>query len=146
VKPIIHFFTEDLEFKLKHKKILKSSLCEVANSHKKQIEELNYIFCSDSYLHSINLQYLNHDTYTDIITFDNSIDKEIIGDIFISIERVAENAFKFNVTKELELYRIMSHGLLHLCGFKDKKKDDKLKMTEAENKALLVFQRNLNAK
>jgi len=121
-------------------------LCEVANSHKKQIEELNYIFCSDSYLHSINLQYLNHDTYTDIITFENSIDKEIIGDIFISIERVAENAFKFKVTKEQELYRIMSHGLLHLCGFKDKKKDDKLKMTEAENKALMVFQRNLKAK
>jgi rRNA maturation RNase YbeY len=146
VKPSIHFFTEDLEFKLKQKKILKSCLCFVASSHKKRIEELNYIFCSDNYLHSINLQYLNHDTYTDIITFDNSIDEEIIGDIFISVERVIENAIKFNVTKEEELFRVMSHGLLHLCGYKDKKKDEKLKMTEAENKALMLFQRNLKAK
>jgi rRNA maturation RNase YbeY len=142
----VNFFTENTKFKLSQKRNIKSALSEIASAYKKDISELNYIFCSDDYLHSINLQYLNHDTYTDIITFDNSLNNSsLLGDIFISIDRVKENAIKFNVTFEQELYRVLSHGLLHLCGFKDKKKEDKEKMTKAENKALLIFQRSLKA-
>lgn len=145
-KPSIHFFTEDLTFKLKQVRKVKAALIQVASNYHKSIEEINYIFCSDSYLHSINLEYLQHDTYTDIITFDNSVSADLLmGDIFISVDRVKENAKKFQIEFHQELYRVMSHGLLHLCGFKDKKKADKEKMTDAENKALKVFYNILKA-
>jgi rRNA maturation RNase YbeY len=96
--------------------------------------ELSYIFLNDEGLHKINLEYLKHDTYTDIITFDNSEDEDVIeGDIFISVERIAENAKKFKVDFEIELTRVMAHGVLHLCGYLDKKPDDVKLMREMED-------------
>jgi rRNA maturation RNase YbeY len=130
---MIHFCTEDITFSLKEKLKHKAWLNEVAKQEAKKILELTYVFCSDEYLLQINQEYLNHDTLTDIVTFDNSEDpKKIEGDIFISIERVRENGNKLG-TSETELERVMVHGLLHLLGYKDKKKEDKALMTEKEN-------------
>ena len=130
---MIHFCTEDITFSLKEKLKHKAWLNEVAKQEGKKILELSYVFCSDDYLLEINKEYLNHDTLTDIVTFDNSEDpKKIEGDIFISIERVRENGNKLG-TSETELERVMVHGLLHLLGYKDKKKEDKALMTEKED-------------
>ena len=130
---MIHFCTEDITFSLKEKLKHKAWLNEVAKQEGKKILELTYVFCSDEYLLQINQEYLNHDTLTDIVTFDNSEDpKKIEGDIFISIERVKENGDKLG-TSETELERVMVHGLLHLLGYKDKKKEDKALMTEKED-------------
>jgi rRNA maturation RNase YbeY len=130
---MIHFCTEDITFSLKEKLKHKAWLNEVAKQEAKKILELTYVFCSDEYLLQINQEYLNHDTLTDIVTFDNSEDpKKIEGDIFISIERVRENGNKLG-TSETELERVMVHGLLHLLGYKDKKKEDKALMTEKED-------------
>ena len=130
---MIHFCTEDITFSLKEKLKHKAWLNEVAKQEGKKILELTYVFCSDEYLLQINQEYLNHDTLTDIVTFDNSEDpKKIEGDIFISLERVRENGNKLG-TSETELERVMVHGLLHLLGYKDKKKEDKALMTEKED-------------
>ncbi len=130
---MIQFCTEDITFSLKEKLKHKAWLNEVAKQEGKKILELSYVFCSDDYLLQINQEYLNHDTLTDIVTFDNSEDpKKIEGDIFISIDRVKENGEKLG-TSETELERVMVHGLLHLLGYKDKKKKDKALMTEKED-------------
>ena len=130
---MIQFCTEDVTFSLKEKLKHKAWLNEVAKQEGKKILELSYVFCSDEYLLQINQEYLNHDTLTDIVTFDNSEDpKKIEGDIFISIDRVKENGEKLG-TYETELERVMVHGLLHLLGYKDKKKEDKALMTEKED-------------
>ena len=102
-----------------------------------KLKELNYIFCSDAYLLQINQQYLNHDTYTDIITFDNSEqEKVIVGDIFISAERISENALKFKVPEANEMHRVIIHGALHLLGYKDKTAESKKLMTQMEDNYL----------
>lgn len=136
----IYFFKEDCQFDLRKLRKYKSWLIQVAYFYKFEIQELNYIFCSDEFLHKINLDYLNHDTYTDIITFDlqepSEENKNIESDIFISIDRVTENARKLNISFKEELARVMAHGLLHLIGFKDKSDEDKKGMRLAENKAL----------
>jgi probable rRNA maturation factor len=130
---MIQFCSEDITFSLKEKLKHKAWLNEVAKQEGKKILELSYVFCSDDYLLQINQEYLNHDTLTDIVTFDNSEDpKKIEGDIFISIDRVKENGEKLG-TSETELERVMVHGLLHLLGYKDKKKEDKAVMTEKED-------------
>jgi probable rRNA maturation factor len=130
---MIQFCTEDITFSLKEKLKHKAWLNEVAKQEGKKILELSYVFCSDEYLLQINQEYLNHDTLTDIVTFDNSEDpKKIEGDVFISIDRVKENGEKLG-TSETELERVMVHGLLHLLGYKDKKKEDKALMTEKED-------------
>jgi rRNA maturation RNase YbeY len=130
---MIQFCTEDITFSLKDKLKHKAWLNEVAKQEGKKILELSYVFCSDDYLLQINQEYLNHDTLTDIVTFDNSEDpNKIEGDIFISIDRVKENGEKLG-TSETELERVMVHGLLHLLGYKDKKKEDKALMTEKED-------------
>jgi rRNA maturation RNase YbeY len=98
-----------------------------------KLGEINFIFCSDAYLLELNVEYLNHDTYTDIISFDYSVGKELHGDIYISLERVKENAEVFGVTLESELGRVMIHGILHLCGYKDKSDSDKKLMRSKEN-------------
>ncbi len=103
------------------------------------IGEINYIFCDDEYLHKLNVEFLNHDTLTDIISFDNTMGKEISGDIFISIERVKDNAKDFNVTFAEELHRVMIHGVLHYMGFKDKTDIEKQEMRNAENNALSLL-------
>lgn len=133
----INFFVENINFKLKKKLILKKWILQVSKNEHFIIENLNYIFCSDSYLLEINKTYLKHDDFTDIITFDSSEIKHIIsGDIYISLERVVENSAKLNIMFEQELYRVMIHGLLHLCGYTDKNPLDKLKMTEMEDISL----------
>lgn len=133
---MITFLTEDITFGLKEKLKHKAWLKDVAKAEGFTIGELNYIFCSDAYLLDINQKYLSHDTLTDIVTFDNSEDPKMIeGDIFISIERVRENAIKFD-TKGSELQRVMVHGLLHLAGYKDKDKAQKELMRNKENEHL----------
>lgn len=130
----IHLFEEDVTLKIKNKLNIKKWLKETIENEGYKLGELNYIFCSDEYLHQMNVSYLNHDTLTDIITFDNSnIEGKIIGDIFISVDRVAENAKKFEVEFIDELNRVMVHGALHLVGYKDKKKEEQEKMRAKEN-------------
>jgi probable rRNA maturation factor len=130
---MINFNIETDGFKLKDLRKKKNWLKELAKEEGFKIIELNYIFLSDEQLLEMNVSYLNHDTYTDIITFDNSEQEDKIeGDIFISVERVAENALKFNVSAETELIRVLSHGLLHLCGYLDKKPADVKLMREKE--------------
>ncbi len=135
---MINFFTQDIKFTLKNKTKVRQWLTTVAKKEGAQIAELNYIFCSDNYLLDLNKKHLNHNTLTDIITFDTAVtssvvEKQITGDIFISIERITENAEKFNVSREYELHRVMVHGLLHLLGYKDKKPADKAQMTGKED-------------
>ncbi len=130
----IHLFEEDVTLKIKNKLNIKKWLKETIEKEGYKLGELNYIFCSDEYLHQMNVSYLNHDTLTDIITFDNSdIEGKIIGDIFISVDRVLENAKKFDVEFIDELNRVMVHGALHLVGYKDKKKEEQEKMRAKEN-------------
>jgi probable rRNA maturation factor len=133
---MITFLTEDITFGLKEKLKHKAWLKDAAKAEGFTIGELNYIFCSDAYLLDINQKYLGHDTLTDIVTFDNSEDPKMIeGDIFISVERVRENAIKFD-TGDTELKRVMVHGLLHLAGYKDKDKAQKELMRNKENEHL----------
>lgn len=95
--------------------------------------EINYIFCDDAYLLELNIQYLDHDTLTDIISFDYTLGKQINGDIYISVERVRDNAIDFDVSFDNELSRVMIHGILHYCGYKDKTEDDEVEMRSKEN-------------
>ena len=105
----------------------------MVQSKNKKIGDVNYIFCDDAYLLEINQQYLQHDTYTDIITFDYCEGDVLNGDIFISVERVRENAQQYKVTFQEELVRVMAHGILHLCGYKDKKKAEAEEMRSRKN-------------
>ncbi|UIR55564.1 rRNA maturation RNase YbeY [Sphingobacterium sp. SRCM116780] len=134
----ILFFAEDIEFILKEKaKVREWILATIKSEGFKRVGELSFIFCSDKYLLEINKQYLDHDTYTDIVTFDSSEDEDVIaGDIFISVERIAENAEKFKVSSRDELHRVIAHGVLHLCGYYDKTAEDKTRMTAKENEYL----------
>ncbi len=131
-----HF--EDVKFDLLHKPILTSWFQSTILSKNRNLGFLNFIFCSDNYLHKLNLQYLEHDTFTDVITFSYS-DEKIEGDIFISSERVKENAENIGIPFENELHRVMIHGVLHLLGLKDKTKEDKVFMTKNENDYLAVL-------
>lgn len=132
--PAIQFFEEDIVYKLKNKAKVRQWINETIIAEGFKLQELTYIFCSDPYLLQINQQYLDHDTFTDIITFDNSFEeKRITGDIFISIDRIRENALKFNVPETDELHRVIIHGILHLLGYKDKSVVDKEKMTQKED-------------
>jgi rRNA maturation RNase YbeY len=136
----IQFFQENIEFKPKNALKLKKWIKSIVEIEKQKIIDLNFIFCNDEYLHQINVEYLDHDTYTDIITFDNSEEKgKIESDIFISIERVKENADKLKIAFEQELHRVMIHGVLHLLGYKDKTKADKQAMRAKEDEALSVL-------
>jgi len=133
-KPAVQFFLEDVKYTLKNKIQIKQWINNTILAEGFELEELNFILCSDEYLLAINQQYLNHDTYTDVITFDNSEElKTILGDIFISIERIQENAKEFKDTVQLELCRVMIHGTLHLLGYKDKGKTAKTLMTQKED-------------
>lgn len=134
----ITFFNEEIVFILKNKQVLKDWISQVISAEKRKKGEISFIFCNDEYLSKINIQYLNHDTLTDIITFDNTEDYEgkISGDIFISIERVKENAEKLNISFVNELNRVMIHGVLHLLGYKDKTKADKAQMRQKEDYCL----------
>ena len=132
----VHFYFLKKIDSLKNRTLLKEFILELAQLHKKEVENLNFIFCSDDYLLEINKSYLQHDYYTDIITFDLSDSKKINGEIYISIDRVIDNANTFKTTIKNELHRVIFHGILHLCGFKDKTKNESEKMREEEQKAL----------
>ena len=135
--PKISFFEEDIRYNLKDKNKVKQWVKDTILAEGYKLDELTYIFCSDAYLLQINQQYLDHDTYTDIITFDNSeTEKLIVGDIFISIERIRENAEKFKQSVTDELHRVIIHGALHLLGYKDKKPEDNKLMTKKEDEYL----------
>ena len=130
----VYFFKEDIRFRLQHREDLKKWVTKIIRQSNFQPEEINYIFCSDNYLLALNKKFLDHNTYTDIITFDNSPEKKkISGDIFISYERVKANAEKFKTGLADELHRVMIHGVLHLLGYNDKTKKDKLDMRQAED-------------
>ena len=137
----IYYYEENVQARLKQKRALSQFLKTLVLQHldiKKM--ELNYIFCDDTYLLEKNQQFLNHDTLTDIITFDLSeSEDELQGEIYISVDRIKENAAKFSVDYNTELHRVIFHGALHLCGFKDKKKEDKALMTEMENDCLQKY-------
>lgn len=136
----IYFFSEEINFELKEKLNRKRWLKNIAIKAGFKIKELNYVFCSDEYLYQMNLEYLNHETYTDIITFDNS-EKEfdLSGDIFISIDRVNENAKTHNQEIETELSRVLAHGLLHLMGYKDKTKEESTLMRQKEEESISLY-------
>jgi len=133
-KTILFFNEAPIKYRLQHKTKIRHWLNSVTQQEKHSIIQLNYIFCADEYLLQLNQQYLEHHTYTDIITFDNSEKKGFIeSDIFISIDRVKENAANFKVRFIHELYRVMVHGVLHLCGYVDKTKAEKEVMRSKED-------------
>jgi|688.fasta_scaffold1393819_1 rRNA maturation RNase YbeY len=129
----ISFNTVDTSYTVKHKKNLRSWIKETISKEKKSLGEISFNFCSDEYLLSVNKEHLNHDYYTDIITFDFCENDIISGDIYISIDRVKENAKTENKTINNELHRVIIHGILHLCGYKDKKPADASVMREKED-------------
>lgn len=137
---MINFHTESIDFKvtnpIKTKRWLKSTI----EAEGFELSEINYIFCDDEYLHKINVEYLDHDTLTDIITFDNSEDEELIeGDIFVSVERIADNAKDFNTSFDHEFRRVLVHGVLHLCGYYDKSEADEKQMRAKEDHYLKLW-------
>lgn len=133
----IHYFSNQIDFKLKNPRKTTLWIASVAKKEKTAIGEINYIFCSDEYLLSLNQQFLKHNTFTDIITFDYSEGKkELSGEIYISIDRVADNAAKFKTDFQDELHRVMIHGVLHLAGYKDKKPVEKALMRKKEEACL----------
>ncbi len=137
----IHFFEEDIQFSLQNRQAISKWIIDIIHRHNKELEEINYIFCSDPYLLSINQDYLNHDTFTDIVTFNNSDDDVVImSDIFISIDRITDNANSLNIPFDQELHRVMIHGVLHLLGFDDKNDEEKLLMREKEEACLSLLQ------
>ena len=136
-KTISFFSTND--FSLNNKNVYKKALLKLIESEKFELENLTYIFCSDEYLLEINQNFLNHDTYTDIITFDYSEEQKLSAEIYISTERVAENAKTYEVTFEQELQRVMVHGVLHCCGYKDKTESESQLMRTKENEKIKLF-------
>jgi rRNA maturation RNase YbeY len=139
----INFFDEEIRSSLTDKRIIKNWIRQIASSKGFKIISLNYIFCSDEYLLDINSRYLNHNDYTDIITFDQSEKPdELEGDIYISVDRVEENAKIHNNIYQQELCRVLAHGLLHLCGFKDKSTVQKEEMRREENDALSLLSKS----
>jgi rRNA maturation RNase YbeY len=132
-------FNYETEFTLENEEAIAAWLTNVITSENKKEGEINYIFCDDEYLHKINLEYLNHDTLTDIISFDYTMGNELSGDIFVSVERVMDNAKDFNVVFEEELKRVLVHGVLHYCGYKDKGEADELLMRSKEDEKIALF-------
>lgn len=135
---IINFYSEN-DFELQDEKSFDTWIKKVISSEEKQLGEINYIFCDDHYLYKINLKFLDHDTYTDIISFDNSEGDELNGDIFISTDRVTENAKEYNVDFSDELKRVTIHGILHLCGYGDKTESEAALMRQKEDEKIALF-------
>lgn len=136
----ICFFSEDSSFILKKKSILRNWISEIIRLNNKKAKAINYIFTSDNQLHTINQNYLNHDSLTDIITFDISIDPQLIEtDIYISVDRVRDNATILNISFNEELHRVMVHGVLHILGYNDKSSIEKREMRKKENHYLALL-------
>ena len=132
-------FHYETDFQLKDETKFTEWLDTLVASEQGGISHLDYIFCTDEYLLDKNQQYLKHDTYTDIITFDYSEGKCIAGDVFISIDRVKENSDKYNVRFDEELLRVMAHGALHLLGYTDKSEGERILMREKEDEKIKLF-------
>lgn len=136
----IEFHAEDIDLPSSLSDAYKVWLQKIITNEGFELLHINYIFCSDEYLLEVNKTYLDHDYYTDIITFDNSDEEQFIeSDIFISLERVAENAKQLGIEFEQELKRVMAHGVLHLCGYGDKTEEEAQLMREKENGAIVLF-------
>jgi probable rRNA maturation factor len=132
-------FNYETTFQVEDENRLEKWIENVASENGFEVGEINYIFCDDEYLLKLNVEFLKHDTLTDVISFDNTLGKLINGDIFISVERVVENAKEYNASFEDELHRVMVHGVLHYMGFKDKSDDEIKQMRTAENSSLLLL-------
>lgn len=132
-------FNYETDFQLENESDYEQWIDAVIESEGKEPGEINYIFCDDEYLHNINMQYLNHDTLTDIISFDYCIGDLISGDIFVSIERVQDNAKDYEVSFNEELLRVLAHGVLHYCGYKDKTEQEALLMRSKEQEKINMF-------
>ncbi|RAJ17876.1 rRNA maturation RNase YbeY [Olleya aquimaris] len=132
-------FNYETNFKLTEEDKITTWISSIIKNENCVEDEINYVFCNDAYLHKLNLEFLQHDTLTDIISFDYSVGKRLQGDIFISVERVEDNAKDFNVDFDTELHRVIIHGILHYCGYKDKTESDAKMMRSKENEALKVL-------
>ena len=130
-------FCFESEFDLAKQDRLKQWISDIIEAEGFDVGEITYVFCSDEYLQKLNIEFLNHDTLTDIISFDYCLGNQINGEIFISIERVAENASDFKVDFNSELHRVMIHGILHYCGYNDKTEEEESEMRRLEDRALL---------
>lgn len=141
----IFYHELDIVAPIQHKRLLSQFILQyVKNYGGKKKAHIDYIFCTDAYLLELNQQFLDHDTFTDIITFDLSDnEQELKSEIYISVERVVENAQKFGVTTEHELLRVIFHGMLHLCGYKDKTEEEEALMRTKENETLEAYQQFL---
>lgn len=135
----VYFSYGDIEFTLGNQELIKDWISAIIFRHNKKVGKINYLFCSDKMVYDMNLRFLNHDTLTDIITFDYVNGNLISGDITISIDRVGENATLFDTSFEHELHRVIIHGVLHLLGFKDKTPDDAAIMRAKENESLQIL-------
>ena len=134
-------FSYELDFRLPNEEEVSEWISSVISSEYFREGEINYIFCNDEYLSKLNVEFLKHDSLTDIISFDYSVGKKLHGDVFISIERVVENAKVFKVSFEEELNRVLVHGVLHYCGYKDKSDKDRKVMREKEDHYLSELNR-----
>lgn len=132
-------FNYENDFELGNEDAYADWISRVILSENKKEGDINFIFCDDEYLHKLNVEYLEHDTLTDVISFDYSMGNELHGDVFISTERVAENAVDFNVTFEQEIKRVIIHGVLHYCGYKDKSDADEVIMRSKEEEKIKMF-------
>jgi probable rRNA maturation factor len=138
----INFYNADANPRLTSKRVLKAWITRCVHDERKSPGPINIIFCSDEYLLDINIKFLDHNFYTDIITFDNSIENLIAGELYISLDRVSEYALKNSIPTKKELYRVIIHGVMHLCGYKDKTKTDQIEMRKVEDKCLKKLQKS----
>lgn len=132
-------FNYETDFELGNEKAFENWISRVISSEEKKEGEINFIFCDDEYLHKLNVEYLEHDTLTDVISFDYSVGNELHGDVYISTERVADNAMDFKVTFEEEIKRVIIHGILHYCGYKDKSDTEEALMRSKEEEKIKMF-------
>ncbi len=132
-------FNYETDFILENEFVISNWISQIILSENKTEGEISYVFCNNDYLHQINKEFLKHNTLTDIISFDYSVGDELNGDIFISIEMVKDNALEYSVTFNEELLRVLSHGILHYCGYKDKTPSDALKMRSKEEEKINMF-------
>jgi probable rRNA maturation factor len=136
----INFFCENISFTLKNKAKIKAWIAKIVLQYEYKLSTINYIFCSDEGLREVNKQYLNHDYYTDIITFDQADDEHTVaGDLYISIDRIVDNAKELGITFEQELHRVLIHGVLHLLGYDDLTDDGEAEMRQKEDEALALL-------
>ena len=136
---MIQYHANDIDMPQLDTTLMSRWLKQLAAFHRRKLGDINYIFCSDKKILEVNIEYLGHDYYTDIITFDYDEGLRVSGDLFISLETVASNAEMLGIAYEEELMRVMAHGVLHLCGFKDKSDEDAANMREREQEAVAIL-------